>query len=333
MSKVVVIGGGVIGCAVAERLSLDRHQVTLLERDQIGGRASGAAAGELSPSDQSGEESLAMFPELVARIEKDSSMNVEYRLQQGLKPAFTEAEAATLKKQGGRWLAAAECRKTEPALARDIVGAVLLEHAHLTPPRFVRTLARAAAAHGAEICEGTPATGFDVEGREIRKVRTSTDDIAADWVVIAAGPWTREVASSAGIDVDVRPQRGQLAALDPGSLVLRRSVFWSNGYLVPKGDGTVIAGGTEEDTGFDDRPTAEGIATLLDLARKLVPGLANANLQRVWAGLRPVTSDGHPIVAVSEVRNLIVATGHHRKGILLAPLAATTVADLIQPRS
>jgi glycine oxidase len=270
-----------------------------------------------------------MFPELVARIEKDSAMNVEYRVQQGWKPAFTEAEAATLKSEGGRWLDAAECRKTEPALTQDIVGAVLLEHAHLTPPRFVHALARAAAAHGAEICEGTPAIGFDVEGREVRKVRTSMGDIAADWVVIAAGPWTREVASSAGIDVDVRPQRGQLAALDPGSSVLRRSVFWSNGYLVPKGDGTIIAGGTEEDAGFDDRPTLAGIATLLDLARKLVPGLAAANLQRVWAGLRPVTTDGSPIVAVSEVRNLIVATGHHRKGILLAPLAATTVAGLI----
>jgi glycine oxidase len=328
MSRVVVIGGGVIGCAVAERLSLDRHRVTLLERDQLGGRASGAAAGELSPSDQSGQESLAMFPELVARIEKDSAMNVEYRVQQGWKPAFTDAEAATLKAEGGRWLDAADCRKTEPALTQDIVGAVLLEHAHLTPPRFVRALARSAAAHGAEICEGTPATGFDVEGREVRKVRTSTGDIAADWVVIAAGPWTREVASSAGINVDVRPQRGQLAALDPGSLVLRRSVFWSNGYLVPKGDGTIIAGGTEEDAGFDDRPTLAGIATLLDFARKLVPGLAAANLQRAWAGLRPVTTDGSPIVAVSEVRNLIVATGHHRKGILLAPLAATTIAGL-----
>jgi glycine oxidase len=127
----------------------------------------------------------------------------------------------------------------------------------------------------------------------------------------------------------VRPQRGQLAALDPGSSVLRRSVFWSNGYLVPKGDGTIIAGGTEEDAGFDDRPTLAGIATLLDFARKLVPGLAAANLQRAWAGLRPVTTDGSPIVAVSEVRNLIVATGHHRKGILLAPLAATTITGLI----
>jgi glycine oxidase len=124
-------------------------------------------------------------------------------------------------------------------------------------------------------------------------------------------------------------ERGQLAALDPGSLILRRSVFWSNGYLVPKGDGTIIAGGTEEDSGFDDRPTVDGIASLLGLARKLVPDLGKASLQRVWAGLRPVTADGEPIVGASAVKNVIIATGHHRKGILLAPLAAVQVAQLI----
>ena len=329
MSRVVVIGGGVIGCAVAERLSFDRHQVMLLERDQLAGRASGAAAGELSPARPSDGQSLAMFPELVARVEKDSAMNVEFRVQQGLKPAFTGEEAAALKQEGGRWVDPAECRKIEPALNPDALGAVLIEHAHLTPPRFVRALARASASRGAEIYEGTPATGFDVAGHRARGVRTPDGLTAADWIVIAAGPWTREVASSAGIDVDVRPQRGQLAALDPGSLILRRSVFWSNGYLVPKGDGSIIAGGTEEDSGFDDRPTVEGIARLLELSRKLVPGLAAATLQRVWAGLRPVSSDGKPIVATSTIRNVIVATGHHRKGILLAPLAAAQVADII----
>ena len=243
MSRVVVIGGGVIGCAVAERLSLDRHQVTLLERDQLAARASGAAAGELSPSTRPGDsESLAMFPELVARIEKDSAMNVEYRIQQGLGPVFTKEEAVTRKKERGRWLEAAECRKLEPALSPDAIGAVLIEHAHLTPPRFVRALARAAASRGAEICEGTPAIGFAIERREARAVRTPAGDLKADWVVVAAGPWSKEVAATAGVDVEVRPQRGQLAALNPGSLVLRRSVFWSSGYLVPKGDGTVIAG-------------------------------------------------------------------------------------------
>jgi glycine oxidase len=330
MSSVVVIGGGVIGCAVAERLSLDRHQVTLLERDQLGSRASGAAAGELSPSSRPGDHaSLALFPELLARIEKDGAMNVEYRVQQGLGPAFSDDEAQARKTEPGRWLDAAECRQLEPALSHDAVGAMLIEHAHLTPPRFVRALARAAAAHGAEICEGTPAIGFDIDGHEARAVRTADGGISADWIVIAAGPWSREVASAAGVDVPVRPQRGQLAALDPGSIILRRSVFWSGGYLVPKGDGTIIAGGTEEDSGFDDRPTVAGIKTLLDMAVKLAPVLAGTNLQRVWAGLRPVTPSGEPVVARTSVGNLIVATGHHRKGILLAPLAAKQVADLI----
>lgn len=330
MARVVVIGGGVIGCAAAERLRLEGHQVTLLERDQLGSRASGAAAGELSPSSRPGDhESLAMFPELVARIEKASALNVEYRVQQGLVPAFTEEEARTRRTESGRWLEAAECRKLEPSLSPDVVGAMLIEHAHLTPPRFVRALGRAAVVHGAEIHEGSPAIGIDVGGREARGVKTNDGSIAADWIVIAAGPWSREVASSAGIEVDVRPQRGQLAALDPASLILRRSIFWSGGYLVPKGDGTIIAGGTEEDAGFDDRPTVAGIATLLDFARRLVPGLAQATLLRVWAGLRPITSQGEPVVAKTEIPNVIIATGHHRKGILLAPLAASQVADLI----
>jgi glycine oxidase len=226
-------------------------------------------------------------------------------------------------------LAAEEVKSIEPAISAEVVGAVLMEHAHLTPPRFVRALAKAAAAHGAEIHEGMPATGFRIERGEVTALRTPNEEIGADWFVIAAGPWTREVASLAGLDVDVRPQRGQLAALDPGSLVLRRSVFWSTGYLVPKGDGTIIAGGTEEDSGFDDRPTVEGITSLLAFARRLVPALGAASLQRVWAGLRPVTPDGNPIVARCGPANLIIATGHHRKGILLGPLAAATVAALI----
>ena len=336
MSRVVVIGGGVIGCAVAERLSLERHQVTLLERDHLGSRASGAAAGELSPSsatpqaETEARQSLEMFPELIARIEKLSAMTVEYRVQQGLLPAFTQDEVAALRAHGGSWLDADECRKAEPALTTDVIGAIRLEHAHLTPPRFVRALARAAAAHGAEIHEGEPATSFDMASREIRRVITPSGAYDTDWVVIAAGPWSKEVAAAAAITVDVRPQRGQLAALDPGALTLTRSVFWSTGYLVPKGDGTIIAGGTEEDSGFDDRPTVTGIAALLDFAKRLVPGLGSANLQRVWAGLRPVMPDGRPIVATVGAPNLIVATGHHRKGILLAPLAAATVSSIIQ---
>jgi glycine oxidase ThiO len=335
MSRVVVVGGGVIGCAVAERLSFEGHQVTLLERDQLAGHASGAAAGELSPqsttapAEEEANQSLLLFPELIARIEKDSAMSVEYRVQEGLQPAFDQEEAARLRSGGGRWLDAQAIRKAESSLSTEVVGAVLLEHAHLTPPRFVRALARAAAARGAQIHEGTPVSGFERSDGVVRRVITPAGSFEADWAVIAAGPWSKEVASTAGVDIDVRPQRGQLAALDPGALILKRSIFWSTGYLVPKADGTIIAGGTEEESGFDDRPTVAGIATLLNLACRLVPGLGAAVLQRAWAGLRPVTRDGRPIVQTMAAPNLIVATGHHRKGILLAPLAAMQVASLI----
>jgi len=335
MSRVVVIGGGVIGCAIAERLSLDGHQITLFERDQLASHASGAAAGELSPqstasrAEEPALQSLALFPELIARLEKDTGINIEYRVQQGLQPALSEEEASALRATGEHWLDAQECRKAEPSLSSEVMGAVLLEHAHLTPPRFVRALAMAAALRGASINEGTPVTGFDIKGGEVRRVITGSGSHEADWAVIAAGPWSKEVASTAGVEVDVRPQRGQLAALDHGVVALRRSIFWSTGYLVPKADGSIIAGGTEEDSGFDDRPTVAGIAILLNLACRLVPSLGAASLTRTWAGLRPVTPSGQPIVDAVGAKNLIVATGHHRKGILLAPLAAMQVASIV----
>src|ERR1700681_1388758 len=169
MARVVVIGGGVIGCAIAERLTLQRPRVTLLERDQLGCRASGAAAGDLSPhNEESGgipeaaARSLQIFPELVARIEKDSRMKVDYHLQDALEVAFDEKEAARLNATGERWLDAGECREAEPSLTHDVIGAVLRQEAYITPPRFVHALARAAAARGAEIREGTPAIGFEV---------------------------------------------------------------------------------------------------------------------------------------------------------------------------
>jgi glycine oxidase len=338
VARVVVIGGGVIGCAIAERLTLDRHQVTLLERDQLGCRASGAAAGDLSPHNEetggvpeAAARSLQMFPELVARIEKDSRMKVDYHLQDALELAFDEKEAARLKASDARWLDARACREAEPSLTQDVVGAVLRQEAYITPPRFVGALARAAAARGAEIREGTPAIGFAVADGGVQRVITTEGAIGADWFVIAAGPWSKEVAMRAGATVEVRPQRGQLALLNPGSVALARTVFWSSGYLVPKPDGTVVVGSTEEDSGFDDRPTVAGIAPLLDFARRLVPGFGAATVERIWAGLRPVTPDGEAFVgAVPGVANLLVATGHHRQGILLAPDAAATVAAAIK---
>ncbi|MFZ0216044.1 MAG: FAD-dependent oxidoreductase, partial [Candidatus Dormiibacterota bacterium] len=152
-----------------------------------------------------------------------------------------------------------------------------------------------------------------------------------DWVVLAAGPWSPSLASPLGVALDIRPSRGQLVTLRPRARGLRRMLSWQGSYLVPKADGTVVAGSTEEEVGFDARPTVEGVAGLLMFAATAVPSFGAATVERVWAALRPATPDGRSIVgAIDDVPGLIVASGHNRNGILLAPITAEQVAGAIR---
>jgi glycine oxidase len=212
-----------------------------------------------------------------------------------------------------------------------LIGATRFRQAQITPPRFVHALARTASEQGAAVRPGAPATGFELGARQVVAVRAGSESIRADFVVLAAGPWTPELAAHAGMSVDVVPRRGQLVALRPADKVLERIVTWGHFYLVPKPDGTVVLGSTEEEAGFDARPTAEGVSVLLEVAQHLVPALARATVERVWAALRPATADGLPLVGPSNLyENLILATGHNRNGILLAPHTAVTVAELVR---
>jgi glycine oxidase len=334
VSSVLIVGGGVIGCAIAERLSRERrHRVLLLERETLGAHASGAAAGLLAPYGDGGglselaSRSLSLFPEVVERVER-SGIGVEYREQEGIAPALTAEEERRLRRGPGRWLDAPRALEEEPGLSPDVRGAAVLQEAQVTPIRLVRALAHTAAAQGAEIREGSPVTAVRVRDGAALGVQTSDGLERADVVVLAAGPWTPALAGPAGVAVDVRPSRGQLVMLRPRAPVLRRLLSWRAHYLVPKPDGTVVAGSTNEDVGFDDRPTAEGIAGLLGFATRAVPVLRGAAVERVWAALRPMTPDGRPIVEQSSrLPNLVVATGHGANGILLAPLTAELVAE------
>jgi glycine oxidase len=334
MARVVIVGGGVIGCAVAERLSRGRHRVLLLERDTIGAHASGAAAGLLAPyteGEEMGMRSLALFPELVARIQRTSGLEVEFREQESLNPALTSAEERTLRRLGGRWLDAAQAVREEPALNPRLRGAALFTEAQVTPPRLVEALARAAAAQGADIREGAPVGALVVRSGSVQGVQGPEGRIGADAVVLAAGPWTPALASPLGLALDVRPSRGQLVTLRPRRTTLRRILTWRGSYLVPKPDGTVVAGSTEEEAGFDASPTAEGIRGVLEFAVQAVPALAGAALLRFWAALRPATSDGRPIIGPAPgLPNLVLATGHNRNGILLAPLTAQFVDERLE---
>jgi glycine oxidase len=331
MATVVVVGGGVIGCAVAERLSRDRHRVVLLERDQLGAHASGAAAGLLAPhselpGDDLGSRSSRFFPELVERIEGTSGIEVEYRQGESLAVAFEEEDRL----RAGRWLEAAECVRLEPALNTELLGAALLSESQVTPPRFVQALARSAAVQGADVRTGAPVARFAVAGGRLEGVRLADERLGADFVVLAAGPWTGGLAAQLDLEVGVAPRRGQLVALRPPARVLQRILTWGGFYAVPKPDGTVVVGSTEEDAGFDAVPTVAGVEILLEVAQQLVPALGKATVERVWAALRPATEDGQPLIGpAGGYANLILATGHNRNGILLAPITAELVAGMI----
>ncbi|MBO0702685.1 MAG: FAD-dependent oxidoreductase [Candidatus Dormibacteraeota bacterium] len=336
MSRIVVVGGGVIGCAVAERLTRDRHQVVVLERDHIGAHASGAAAGLLAPLEvgsgpegEEGRRSLAMFDELVPRLER-GGMSVEFRRGESIRPALSASEERRLKTAPGRWVDGVEARRLEAGLQSRVRGALIAEEAQITPPRFVEALARAGVAAGAELREGTPVGQILTRGGRVHGVVTGDGTLEADWVVLAAGPWSPSLTSPLGVALDIRPSRGQLVTLRPRRVALGRMLSWQSSYLVPKPDGTVIAGSTEEEAGFDARPTAQGVAQLLTFAQTAVPELGGAVVERVWAALRPRTPDDRAVVgAIQELPGLLVASGHNRHGILLAPLTAERVAGLV----
>ena len=334
MARIVVIGGGVIGCAAAERLARAGHAVTLLERDRVGAHASGAAAGLLAPyseGEEDGVRSLALFPELAERLLQETGIDVEYRAGESFSPALDEGEEASLRSaRGGRWLDALELQRAEPAIHPDARGAAVFPESQVAPPRLTAALAAAAAGRGAEVLEGTPATGFETAGGAVTAVLAPGRRLAADAVVLAAGPWSSEVTQRLGFEVPVWPSRGQLVRLRPvpGAPALRRMLTWRGRYLVPKADGSVVAGSTEETAGFDARVTAAGVESLLAFARGVAPVLGRATVEWLWAALRPATADGRAIVGASDAYpNLLVASGHNRNGILLAPITSERLAE------
>jgi glycine oxidase len=344
---VAVVGGGVIGCAVAYHLARAGARVVLLERDQLGAEASSAAAGMLAPLAEDGRPgafldlalaSLALYPALVEELRAATGVDVELQTAGLLRLALNEAEAehyqAGLNWQAERglavrWLDAAETRALEPLVAPSVMGAVLSTAEHqVNPVRLVQALARAAAAHGADLRQGAPVVGLLRQGERVVGVRLADGWLPAGHVVLATGAWAATSGDWLGVALPVAPVKGQMVAVRPVGTLPRHTLYGRRGYLVPKADGTVHVGATVERAGFDRRVTAAGISELLGLLPALTPALGEATFVRAWAGLRPGTPDHLPLLgAVPGVEGLTLATGHYRNGILLAPITGELVAQ------
>lgn len=341
---VAIVGGGVVGCAIAFELAREGLEVVLLERGELASEASGAAAGMLLPFGEAegpgpflrqGLASLALFPDLVREARERSGIDPEHVVCGALHVAPDAEEAARLRERaallgdrGAEWLGAEELRSLEPRLARDLAGAVFARaEAHVRSPLLVRALAGAAVSLGARVETGTPVLALRRDAERVAGVETPAGAVAAGTVVLCAGAWSPALAPVA---LPIEPLRGQIVSLDAPRPGLGAIVNAPGVYLVPKRDGSVVVGATSERVGFDPRVTADGVASLLASALRLAPGLAGAGFRSAWAGLRPATPDGLPAIGWAPGhRGLLLAAGHHRNGVLLAPLTARLVADLL----
>jgi glycine oxidase len=348
---VVVVGGGVIGLACAWRLAQRGAEVAVLERGRPGEGATRVAAGMLAPVGELtfGEPELLeltlaaarMYPEFVAELEAATGQSTGYERLGALHVALDRDEAAQLRRVHdlqrsldleAEWLSTRQCRGIEPGLAPSFHGGVLARgEAAIDPRALTEVLLAACAAEGAEVRTGTEVVDGVFEGERLVAVKTAAGDvIRAETVVLAGGAWSGatgwlpEEARPA-----VRPVKGQVVELrtrdeEPPA---RHILASERVYLVPRSDGRLIVGATVEEMGFDTTVTAGGVHELLREAYRLLPDVAEMELVDAIAGLRPGTPDNLPLVGPGEIDGLVLATGHYRNGILLAPLAAQAVAD------
>jgi len=349
---VAILGGGIVGLSVAWRARAAGMSVAVLERGEIGGGASHVAAGMLAPVAEVefgeagrgvldlGLRSASMWPDFAAALESTSGICVGLRKTGTLVVARDEDEARELERQlafreslglRAKRLRASEAREHEPALAPTVRLALHAPDDHSVDPRSVVAALRSSCEHaGVQIREHAPALDVRVDVSKSRV--TGVADMRAGNVVVAAGAWSGEVAGlPIGAGVQVRPVKGQIMRLrDPaGSGMLNGVVRFEGGYLVPRGDGRYVLGATVEERGFEADPTAGGVYELLRDAHELVPGVSELHIEELNVGFRPCTPDNVPIVGRGDLEGLVWATGHHRNGILLAPLTAEMVVEAL----
>lgn len=352
-SDVVVVGGGVIGLSIAYVLSKEGVRVTLVDRASFGQEASWAGAGIIAP----GSENAPCSPSAALRslsdrlheewsrtLRDETGLDNGYRRCGGVDVARNDEEDHELRSSAGRWRAEGiaferllphDFARVEPALSPELVSAYYLpDRAQIRNPRHLRALEIACSQRGVTLRPGCPALGFEVRADRVLSVHTPEGGLPCDQVVVAAGAWTESLLSGLGPRILTPPVRGQIVLLRTGQKPLRRIVEHGTRYLVPRDDGRLLVGSTEESAGFEVRTTAEGVLGLIQAAIALCPSLADAEFERAWSGLRPGSLDHRPYLGpMPGYRNLFVASGHKRAGLQLSPGSAVILADLLLGRS
>ncbi len=347
-ADVIVVGAGVMGCAVALRLAQRGARVTVIERGIPGAEASSAAAGILGPQWESegpgallelGLRSRALYPAFASELRELTGIDIGHARSGLIELALDEADEASLAArrtwQTARGLRAellttSELAKLEPELGPAVrLGLRYADEGHVHARALARALSQAAAVVGARFVTGRYVRRVTTAGGRVTGVELDGEMLPGGQVVLCAGSWSSLVEGGGVPSPAVRPARGQMVAIETRPPLFRHVlVAHQRGYLVPRNDGVALAGSTLEMVGYRKEVTVAGLHDILGLSRTLVPALGEAPVVETWANFRPLSPDGLPILGKTPIAGLLVATGHHRYGILLTPITAQIIAEL-----
>lgn len=325
-SDFLIVGGGVIGLSSALELARQGARVTVLERGVCGGESSWAGGGILSPlppwdyppavTDLT-QLSCRLFPEWVGRVAEISGIDPEYRVS-GLRvmPPFDAEKAA-------QWCAGHGVR-----LEQDGEGLWLPDVAQVRNPRLIKALRLALERMGVRIVEQAEVTGVVSTEDRVERLDTTAGPFAAEHYVVAAGAWSKKLLGKQGVQLDIKPVRGQMLLYRAQPGMLRHIILQNGTYLIPRDDGHILVGSTLEDAGFDKATTEEARVALHAWALGMLPQLAQAEFIQQWAGLRPAAPDNIPTIARHpQLENLFLNSGHFRYGVTMAPASAQILAN------
>lgn len=345
---VIIVGGGLMGCSAAYRLAKEDLRVLVLERSVPGAEASSAAAGILAPSIESAHDALALqlgrrsrelHAELSDELDELFGIDVGFRRSGVIELALDESEknkldvtADALSAQGVRcetWTRE-DLLGEEPGANPESVAALhVAEDAQVEPKKLLAAVALGAEREGVVFRTGATVRRVVIEEGRARGVQVDEECIEADRVIVAAGSWTTLIPGTRIRGNTVYPVRGQMLTTETRPPVFRRVVFGAGGYVVTRPDGRVLCGSTEERVGFERGITFGGMAKIIETAVRIAPRLREATVHDHWSSFRPGTPDGMPLVGETHIDNLLMASGHYRNGILLAPLTAELLAQSI----